>query len=112
MKRKVDNMTLLKKLNKKITEKRNRKMEEKKEQQEAQIRKLQEGKRYIVLQIMLREALVGTGAWNTFELENAINEQANRGFRLVNVTTTVVHSRGIFGGDRIQAIATFEKEGE
>ncbi len=106
-------MALLKKLNEKandFAEKQNKKVEELKEQREALIKKLQEEKRYIVLQIVLKESLIGTGSGNIYALENAINEQANRGYRLVNISTTIMHSQGIGGGDRIQAIATFEKE--
>ncbi len=39
-------------------------------------------KDYVVLQVSLKEKLVGTGSKNLKELEKVINEQAAKGYRL------------------------------
>lgn len=52
---------------------------------------------YVVLQVTLKEKFWGTGSGNLIELEKVINEQANGG------------SKGLGGGDRIQATMVFEK---
>jgi hypothetical protein len=63
---------------------------------------------YVVLQVMLKEKLLGTGSGNLTELEKAINLQASKGFRLHTITTASSGSKGIVGGDRIQATLVFE----
>ncbi len=64
---------------------------------------------YVVLQVTLKEKLIGTSSKNLTELENVINNQANKGYRLHTITTASAVSRGIGGGDRIQATLVFEK---
>ncbi|CCY59666.1 putative uncharacterized protein [Clostridium sp. CAG:632] len=64
---------------------------------------------YVVLQVTLKEKLVGTASKNLGELEKAINTQAAKGYRLHTISTTSAHSTGIGGGDRIQATMVFEK---
>lgn len=64
---------------------------------------------YVVLQVTLKEKLVGTASKNLGELENVINAQASKGYRLHTISTTSAHSTGIGGGDRIQATMVFEK---
>lgn len=64
---------------------------------------------YVVLQVTLKEKLVGTASKNLGELEKVINEQAAKGYRLHTISTTSAHSTGIGGGDRIQATMVFEK---
>lgn len=64
---------------------------------------------YVVLQITLKEKFIGTGAKNLTELENCINYQASKGYRLHTITTTNGGSKGLAGGDRIQATMIFEK---
>ncbi len=64
---------------------------------------------YVVLQVTLKEKLIGTGSGNLVELENVINEQAAKGYRLHTITTSNGGSKGIAGGDRIQATLVFEK---
>lgn len=64
---------------------------------------------YIVLQVTLKEKLVGTASKNLSELEKVINDQAAKGYRLHTISTTSAHSSGIGGGDRIQATMVFEK---
>ncbi len=66
------------------------------------------GKSYVVLQTILKEKVWGTGSGNLTELENAINAQAARGYRLHTISTAVSGSKGLGGGDRIQATMVFE----
>ena len=63
---------------------------------------------YVVLQVVLKERLIGTGSGNLPELEKVINEQAAKGYRLHTITTTASGSKGFLGGDRIQATMVFE----
>ena len=63
---------------------------------------------YVVLQVVLKEKLIGTGSGNLPELEKVINEQAAKGYRLYTITTTASGSKGFLGGDRIQASMVFE----
>ena len=63
---------------------------------------------YVVLQVVLKEKLIGTGSENLPELEKVINEQAAKGYRLHTITTTASGSKGFLGGDRIQATMVFE----
>ncbi len=64
---------------------------------------------YVVLQIILKEKFIGTGSGNLTELENAINAQAEKGYRLHTISTAASGSKGFGGGDRIQATLVFEK---
>lgn len=64
---------------------------------------------YVVLQVTLKEKLIGTGSGNLSELENVINKQAEKGYRLHTITTSNGGSKGLMGGDRIQATMVFEK---
>lgn len=66
-------------------------------------------KPYVVLQVVLKEKLIGTGSGNLTELENIINAQAAKGYRLHTITTASFGSKGMLGGDRIQATLVFEK---
>lgn len=68
-----------------------------------------EGLQYVVLQVTLKEKLVGTGSGNLVELEKVINTQAAKGYRLHTITTASAQSGGLLGGDRIQATMVFEK---
>ena len=65
--------------------------------------------RYVVLQVTLKEKFIGTGSGNLIELENCINDQAKKGYRLHTITTSNGGSKGLLGGDRIQATLVFEK---
>lgn len=38
-----------------------------------------------------------------------MNNQAEKGYRLHTITTALLGSKGLFGGDRIQATLVFEK---
>ncbi len=64
---------------------------------------------YVVLQVTLKEKFFGTGSGNLIELEKVINEQANKGYRLHTISTANGGSKGLGGGDRIQATMVFEK---
>lgn len=64
---------------------------------------------YVVLQVTLKEKFIGTGSGNLTELEDAINKQAAKGYRLHTITTANGGSKGLGGGDRIQATMVFEK---
>ena len=64
---------------------------------------------YVVLQVTLKEKFIGTGSGNLTELENVINQQAAKGYRLHTITTAYGGSKGLMGGDRIQATMVFEK---
>lgn len=63
----------------------------------------------MVLQVILKEELWGTGSGNPTGLEDVLNRQASLGYRLHTITTTASGSKGIGGGDRIQATMVFEK---
>lgn len=64
---------------------------------------------YVVLQVTLKEKFFGTGSGNLTELENVINTQARKGYRLHTISTANGGSKGLAGGDRIQATLVFEK---
>ena len=64
---------------------------------------------YVVLQVTLKEKFIGTGSKNLSQLEDVINEQAAKGYRLHTITTASAQSQGFGGGDRIQATMVFEK---
>ena len=68
-----------------------------------------EALQYVVLQVTLKEKFFGTGSGNLTELEDVINKQASKGYRLHTITTANGGSKGLGGGDRIQATMVFEK---
>ena len=59
------------------------------------------GLHYVVLQVTLKEKFFGTGSGNLTELEDVINKQASKGYRLHTITTANGGSKGLGGGDRI-----------
>lgn len=65
--------------------------------------------KYLVLQVTLKEKLIGTASKNLSELEDVINKQADKGYRLHTISTTSGGSKGLGGGDRIQATMVFER---
>lgn len=75
----------------------------------AQARPAGQGGSYVVLQVILKEKMWGTGSGNLTELEGALNAQAALGYRLHTITTASSGSKGFGGGDRIQATMVFEK---
>ncbi len=68
-----------------------------------------QGASYVVLQVILKEKMWGTGSGNLTELEKALNNQAALGYRLHTITTASSGSKSLAGGDRIQATMVFEK---
>lgn len=66
---------------------------------------------YVVLQVTLKEKFLGTGSGNLTDLEAVINDQAAKGYRLHTITTSNGGSKGMLGGDRIQATMVFERLG-
>lgn len=62
---------------------------------------------YVVLQVVLKEKLMGTASRNLSELEDVINTQCAKGYRLHTITTSS-GSKGLLGGDRVQATLVFE----
>lgn len=69
------------------------------------------GDRYVVLQVVLTEKFFGTGSGisSLTNLQDAINEQAAKGYRLHTISTTASGSTGFLGGDKIQATMVFER---
>lgn len=65
--------------------------------------------KYVVLQVTLKEKLIGTASKNLSELEDVINKQADKGYRLHTISTTSGGSKGLGGADRIQATMVFER---
>lgn len=65
--------------------------------------------KYVVLQVTLKEKLIGTASKSLSELEDVINKQADKGYRLHTISTTSGGSKGLGGGDRIQATMVFER---
>ena len=61
------------------------------------------GDKYVVLQVVLTEKLLGTGSGTE------INKQAAKGYRLHTISTTSSGSKGFLGGDKIQATMVFER---
>ena len=74
-------------------------------------RPAQNGQSYVVLQVVLKEKLFGSGSGNLTELEKSINAQAALGYRRHTITTSASGSKGLGGGDRIQATLVFERLG-
>ena len=62
-----------------------------------------------MLQVTLKEKFIGTGSGNITAMENAINHQAQKRYRLHTIATSNGGSKGLMGGDRIQATMVFEK---
>lgn len=50
--------------------------------------------KYVVLQVTLKEKLIGTSSKNLSELEDVINKQADKGYRLHTISTTSGGSKG------------------
>ena len=67
------------------------------------------GLHYVVLQVTLKEKFFVTVQVNLTELEDVINRQASKGYRLHTISTANGGSKGLGGGDRIQATMVFEK---
>lgn len=66
------------------------------------------GRKYVVLQVMLTEKVLGRGSDNLDELEDVINQQADKGYVLHTLTTTNSGNKGM-GGNVVQATMVFER---
>ena len=64
---------------------------------------------YVVMQVTLKEKFWGTGSKNLTDLEEVINAQVAKGYRLHTMSTSNGGSKGFGGGDRIQATLVFER---
>lgn len=64
---------------------------------------------YVVLQVTLKEKILGTGSGNLGELEKLINQQVTKGYRLHTISTANGGSKGFSGADRIQVTLVFER---
>lgn len=60
----------------------------------------------VVMQVTLKEKFLGTGSGNLVELENVINEQVAKGYRLHTISTSTSGSVGLGGGDRMSRTPT------
>lgn len=69
----------------------------------------QKGPKYVVIQVVLKEKIMGAGSKNLSDLEQAINNQTALGFRLHTISTTTSGTKGMGGGDRVQATLVFEE---
>ena len=69
------------------------------------------GDKYVVLQVVLTEKLLGTrsATASLTNLQSEINKQAAKGYRLHTISTTSSGSKGFLGGDKIQATMVFER---
>lgn len=69
------------------------------------------GDMYVVLQVVLTEKFIGTGSGvsSLTNLQQTINNQAAKGYRLHTISTTSSGSKGFMGGDKIQATMVFER---
>ena len=69
------------------------------------------GDKYVVLQVVLKEKLLGTGSGTASltNLQSEINKQAAKGYRLHTISTTSSGSKGFLSGDKIQATMVFER---
>lgn len=69
------------------------------------------GDKYVVIQVVLTEKFLGTGSGvaSLTNLQDVINEQAAKGYRLHTISTTSSGSKGFLGGDKIQATMVFER---
>ncbi|MBU4690968.1 DUF4177 domain-containing protein [Mycoplasma zalophi] len=70
----------------------------------------QKDSNYVVLQVILKEKWLEKGSKNLTDLEYIINQQTAKGYRLHTLnTTSSIHSAGLLGVNRMQAILVFEK---
>ena len=65
--------------------------------------------KYVVIQVTLKEKIVGVGSGNLRELEQVINEQADKGYRLHTISTSTSNIKGVMGGERVHATMVFER---
>ncbi|MCU4116860.1 DUF4177 domain-containing protein [Mycoplasma zalophi] len=81
-----------------------------KEESTSSITRGQKDLDYVVLQVILKEKWIEKGSKNLTDLEYIINQQTAKGYRLHTLnTTSSIHSAGLLGVNRMQAILVFEK---
>lgn len=68
-----------------------------------------DNQKYVVLTTILKQKALSVGSKNLSELEETINEQAQKGYRLHSFTTSIEHEAMSLGGKPIQVIMVFEK---
>lgn len=66
---------------------------------------------YVVKQVELNEKLLGggSGIFDLLNLQNLINKQVAKGYRLHTISTAPSVSKGLLGGNTIQATLVFER---
>lgn len=66
--------------------------------------------KYQVMQCVLTESFIGKSSTikSLTNLQDAINEQADKGYRLHSFSTVASGSKGWRGGDKIQVTMVFE----
>ncbi len=69
------------------------------------------GDMYVVQQVVLTEKFFGTGSGvsSLTNLQEIINKQVSKGYRLHTISTTSSGSKGFLSGDKVQATMVFEK---
>lgn len=65
--------------------------------------------KYVVLQAVLKESMIGSGTKNLTQLEEVINAQAAKGYRLHTISTATIGGKSLTATDRIQATMVFER---
>lgn len=65
--------------------------------------------KYKVMQVVLREKLIGKGMKNFTEIEDICNREFQRGYRLHTFGQSTAHSTGFGGGDRVICNLVFER---
>ena len=65
--------------------------------------------KYRVMQIVLREKLLGKGSKNFVEIEELCNQQFAEGYKLHTFMQSTAVSAGFGGGDRIVCNLVFER---
>lgn len=68
--------------------------------------------RYLVVQVTLTEAFIGTGSKKSSldRLQDTINKVAAMGYKLNQMSSTSVFSKSLLGGDKNQVTLIFEKD--
>ena len=65
--------------------------------------------KYRVMQVVLKEKLIGSGSKNYRQVERICNEQYAEGYKLHTFAQSTAHSSGLGGGDRTVCNMVFER---
>lgn len=65
--------------------------------------------KYKCIQVVLKEKLMAVGNGNLNELEKALNQWYEKGYKLHTMSTSHTDSKGIGGGDRTIATCVLER---